>query len=47
MTYWLIYYEDDEREAEIYTDEDTALTMFDLRSMNWNCTLFKSVKSNF
>ncbi len=46
MKYWLIYFEDSERDVEVYTDEAIAMRVFEERSLNWNCILFVSVKSN-
>lgn len=38
--YWLIYYDDLDRAAEIFTDERAARTAFSLHSVNFSSTLF-------
>lgn len=38
--YWLIYYEDADRPAEVYSDEGMARRVFENAQQAWNCTLF-------
>ncbi len=40
--HWLIYYEDAEMHPEIFTDEVAARKVFEARSVNWSCHLFRA-----
>jgi len=42
---YIIVYEDQDRELEILLDEETALKRLEIVRDNWNCHLFKRVKS--
>jgi hypothetical protein len=40
MSYWLIYYEDNQRSPEIFTSEDAAIARFEIAKLAWSCHLF-------
>jgi hypothetical protein len=42
-TYWLIHFEDADRQQEVFTSEEPARLRYAAASESWNCTLFKSV----
>jgi hypothetical protein len=41
--YWLIHFEDADRQPEVFTSEEPARLRYAAASESWNCTLFKSV----
>ena len=42
---YIIFFDDQDREPEYFTDEETAEKRLELVRDNWNCHLFKRVKS--
>lgn len=44
--YWLIHFDDADRDDEIFTDEQTALRAFERHRVGWNCQLFKKLSGD-
>lgn len=42
--WWLIYFEDQSRPVEIFTDSKAAHERYEQLSENWNCHLFEQVQ---
>ncbi len=42
---WMIVYDDQDKEAEYFTDIVVALYRLDQLSFSWNCHLFMKIKS--
>lgn len=45
--FWLIFFEDPDKQPAVYTDEASARLGYEQASIGWNCTLFHEVENNF
>ena len=44
---WIIVFEDNDVDHEVFDDEQSAIARFKELGVSWNCHLFRRVESNF